>query len=106
MVTLFLQAAIIPSIIAIFFVLWWFVFGKREEKRILRELALTFAAFGLAVQTFRSIYFFNHGMYPPDVGWPMWITKDIALLLFISFVCQLMLERRDAERTKKPRRKG
>lgn len=104
MIALWLKAVIVISIPAVLFVLWWFVFGKREEKRILRELALTFAAFGLTVQTFRSVYFFEHGHYPVDIGWPMWVTKDIALCLFIAFVCQLMLERRNAE--KKPRGKS
>ncbi len=104
MIAVWLKVIIVLSIPAICFVFWWFVFGKREEKRILRELALTFGAFGLSVQTFRSLYFFEHGIYPIDVGWPMWATKDISICLFIAFVFQIMWERRNAERTKKPTR--
>ena len=97
MIDVWLKGVMVVSVPAICFALWWFAFGKRSEKRILRELALFFGAVGLSVQTFRSIYFFEHGFYPVDVGWPMWATKDISICLFFAFVCQLMLERRRAE---------
>lgn len=84
MIGVWLQLLIGISIPCILTVLWWLVRGRSKKKRILLELAFIFGAFGLIVQTSRSIYYFAHGHYPVDVGVPLWMTKDIAICLFIA----------------------
>lgn len=96
--TAWLIVLIAFAVPAVCFVFWWFIFGKRDDKRVLRELALFFGAYGLIVQTIRSLYYMEFGHYPVDIGWPQWGSKDISICLFIAFVCQLMWERRNAEK--------
>jgi hypothetical protein len=45
--------------------------------------------FGLVVQVIRSIHFLQHGSYPVDHYFPMWLTKDIGaciLIYYYSFI--------------------
>lgn len=82
----FLIGLSIPAIVT---VCWWMFKGQSKEKRILLELAFIFGAFGLIVQTARSIYYFSHGRYPTDVGIPLWMTKDIAICFFVAHFARL-----------------
>jgi len=84
MIAFWLQLLIGVSVPCILTVIWWMIKGKSKKKRILLELAFIFGVFGLIVQTSRSIYYFAHGHYPVDVGVPLWMTKDLAICLFIA----------------------
>ena len=84
MIGVWLQILIGISIPCILTVFWWLVKGRSQKKRILLELAFIFGAFGLIVQTVRSVFFFSHGHYPVDVGIPLWMTKDLSICLFIA----------------------
>lgn len=84
MISLWLSLLIGMSVPAICLVFYWLFKGQSKEHRRLVEAAFILGAFGLIVQTSRSIYYFSHGHYPVDIGVPLWMTKDIAICLFVA----------------------
>lgn len=59
------------------------------------RLGLALGMVGLSVQTYRSLYFFDHGSYPVDVYFPTWATKDIGFCLIIaSLALQKLIAKR------------
>jgi hypothetical protein len=84
MISLWLGFLIGVSVPSVLMVCWWMFNGASRQKRILLELAFILGAFGLIVQTSRSLFYFSHGHYPVDVGIPLWMTKDIAICLFVA----------------------
>lgn len=47
------------------------------------KVGLSLGLVGLCVQTYRSIFYFQHGSYPTDVYFPTWATKDVGFCLII-----------------------
>jgi hypothetical protein len=47
---------------------------------------------GLAVQTYRSIYFIQFGHYPVDEYFPAWIVKDIGFCMMVYSVCKAAMK--------------
>lgn len=84
MIAIWLALLIGISVPAICMVFYWMFIGRSRKNRKLIETAFILGVFGLIVQTSRSIYYFSHGHYPVDVGVPLWMTKDIAICLFVA----------------------
>lgn len=97
MIAVWLQILIGISIPCILTVGWWLVMGRSQKKTILLELGFIFGAFGLIVQTSRSVYYFANGHYPVDIGVPLWMAKDLAICLFIAHFARHPYEQADGQ---------
>jgi hypothetical protein len=58
-----------------------------------------FMALGLAVQTYRSIYFIQFGHYPVDEYFPAWIVKDIGFCTLVYSACKAAVKCQTKEQT-------
>lgn len=47
------------------------------------KIAILICTFGLIIQCIRSVHFFTYGHYPIDYLFPLWITKDIGIVILI-----------------------
>lgn len=47
------------------------------------KIGLTLGITGLCVQTYRTLFYFQHNAYPTDVYFPTWATKDVGFCLII-----------------------
>lgn len=68
-----------------------FVVFPSEELCLHPVLKFGFAltVFGLVVQIIRSTHYLQHGYYPVDVIFPMWVTKDLgisAIVFYFAFL--------------------
>jgi hypothetical protein len=61
------------------------VFTSENDWHPLLKLGFAFMVFGLVVQVVRSLHYLQHGHYPVDVYFPMWITKDIGAIMLIYY---------------------
>lgn len=73
------------EIIAVFVAI--FVVFPDEEKalHILLKNGFAMMVLGLVVQIIRSIHYLQHGYYPTDYIFPMWLTKDIGATVIIYY---------------------
>ena len=64
-----------------------FVVFPSEELNLHPVLKAGFAlmVFGLVVQIIRSTHYLQHGHYPIDVVFPMWVTKDLGASLIVYY---------------------
>lgn len=75
----------LTSVLIAFFL----IFPSSNPMHWLLKTGLAFMTFGLVVQVVRSLHYLNHGFYPIDVIFPMWIAKDIGasiVILYYAFV--------------------
>ena len=78
-----LMLAVSSVFIVIAFV---FVFVRQNESmHILQKIGFASLVFGLVVQCLRTLHFFEHGFYPIDRYFPLWITKDIGICVLIYY---------------------
>jgi type II secretory pathway component PulF len=78
----------ILEVVAVFTAMF-VVFPSNNGMHNMLKVGFAFMVFGLVVQLTRTSYFLQHGSYPVDVGFPLWITKDIGasiLIFYYAFV--------------------
>lgn len=83
-VAVWLTIALVFQVVSIF-VAFIYVFAKPEGLHILLKIGFASMVFGLVVQIVRSIHYLDNGHYPIDRYFPMWLTKDIGIMLMIYF---------------------
>ena len=83
-VAMWLTVSMVASFffIAIAFV---FVFISGQEMHILQKVGFALLVFGLVVQVVRSVHYLQFGSYPIDRHVPMWLSKDIGIMVLIYF---------------------
>jgi hypothetical protein len=67
------------------------VFPAGHDLHVVLKIGFAVMVFGLVVQLGRSVYYLQHGSYPVDVYFPLWISKDIGasiLIYYYAFVHQ------------------
>lgn len=65
------------------------VFPAGQELHQVLKLGFAVMSFGLVVQLVRSLHYLQHGVYPIDSVFPMWITKDVGasiLIFYFAFI--------------------
>lgn len=83
-IAVWLSVALVFQVIAIF-VAFINVFAKPNDFHWLLKAGIASMVFGLVVQIVRSIHYLDNGSYPVDRYFPMWLTKDIGIMLMIYF---------------------
>lgn len=83
-VAFWLVSAGIVEVIAVFIAIF-VVFPSDNDWHTLLKAGFALMVLGLVVQIVRSIHYLEHGYYPIDVYFPMWITKDIGASLLIYY---------------------
>jgi hypothetical protein len=76
------------SMVASFFfiaIAFVFVFISGQEMHILQKVGFALLVFGLVVQVVRSLHYLDFGYYPIDRYVPMWLSKDIGIMVLIYF---------------------
>ena len=76
------------SMVASFFfiaIAFVFVFISGQEMHILQKVGFALLVFGLVVQVVRSVHYLEFGSYPIDRHVPMWLSKDIGIMVLIYF---------------------
>ena len=83
-VAMWLTVSMVASFffIAIAFV---FVFISGQEMHILQKVGFALLVFGLVVQVVRTVHFLEFGSYPVDRYFPMWLTKDLGIMVLIAY---------------------
>jgi len=79
--TIMLVASLVFIVIAFVFVF----LRDNEGMHILQKIGFASLVFVLVVQCVRSLHYLQHGSYPVDVYFPMWITKDIGICILIYY---------------------
>lgn len=77
---LVMMAVSIPAILLVFFSS---LSQNAHNLDVAYKVAILLCTFGLVVQCVRSVYFFSNGSYPVDNFFPLWITKDIGIVILI-----------------------
>lgn len=72
------------EIIAVFVAIFY-VFLKDSGLHPVQKTGFALMVFGLVVQVVRSLYYLQHGSYPIDVHFPLWIMKDIGASVLIFY---------------------
>lgn len=55
------------------------------------KIGLSLGMIGLSVQTYRTLFYFQHNAYPTDMYFPTWATKDVGFcLIIVSLALQHM----------------
>jgi hypothetical protein len=62
-----------------------YVFMSGQDMHIIQKVGFALLVFGLVVQVVRTVHFLNAGSYPVDHYFPMWLTKDIGIMVLIYF---------------------
>lgn len=62
-----------------------YVFMSGQDMHILQKVGFALLVFGLVVQVVRTVHFLRFGSYPIDHYFPMWLTKDIGIMVLIYF---------------------
>lgn len=63
-----------------------YVFAQHDAHlHIMQKIGFALAVFGLVVQIVRSMHYLEHGFYPVDKIFPMWVTKDIGICVLIYY---------------------
>lgn len=83
-VAVWLTIALVFQVVSIF-VAFIYVFAKPEGLHTLLKIGFASMVFGLVVQIVRSIHYLDNGFYPIDRYFPMWLTKDIGIMLCIYY---------------------
>jgi hypothetical protein len=76
------------SMVASFFfiaIAFVFVFISGQEMHILQKVGFALLVFGLVVQVVRSVHYLQFGFYPIDKYFPLWLTKDVGIMVLIFF---------------------
>ena len=83
-VAMWLTVSMVASFffIAIAFV---FVFISGQEMHILQKVGFALLVFGLVVQVVRSVHYLQFGFYPIDKHVPLWLAKDVGIMVLIFF---------------------
>lgn len=88
-VAMWLSIMLVIELVAVF-VAFIYVFARDSgHLHIVQKVGFASMVFGLVVQAVRSIHYLEHGFYPVDKIFPMWITKDIGaciLIYYYSFI--------------------
>lgn len=89
LLVMWLAGMLVVELVAVF-VAFFYVFTRNDSSlHIVQKVGFASLVFGLVVQVIRSIHFLQHGHYPIDHYFPMWITKDIGaciLIYYYSFI--------------------
>ena len=89
LLVMWLAGMLVVELVAVF-VAFFYVFTRNDSSlHIVQKVGFASLVFGLVVQVIRSIHFLQHGYYPIDHYFPMWITKDIGaciLIYYYSFI--------------------
>ena len=84
-VAMWLAIMLVIELVAVF-VAFVYVFARDSNHlHIVQKVGFAFMVFGLVVQVVRSIHYLEHGFYPVDRIFPMWITKDIGACILIYY---------------------
>jgi hypothetical protein len=62
-----------------------FVFISGQDMHILQKVGFALLVFGLVVQVVRTVHYLEFGAYPVDHYFPMWLTKDIGIMVLIYY---------------------
>jgi hypothetical protein len=62
-----------------------FVFISGQDMHILQKVGFALLVFGLVVQVVRSVHYLQFGTYPIDKHVPLWLAKDIGIMVLIFF---------------------
>lgn len=87
-VTFWLIAMGAVELVAVFVALFYVFLGDKGLHTV-QKVGFAIMVFGLVVQLVRSLHYLQHGSYPVDHVFPMWITKDIGaciLIYYYSFI--------------------
>jgi hypothetical protein len=79
---------LVISMISSFFfigIAFVYVFISGNRMHIIQKVGFALLVFGLVVQVVRTIHFLDVGSYPIDHYFPMWLTKDIGIMVLIYF---------------------
>lgn len=69
------------------------------------KIAILICTFGLVIQCIRSIHFFTYGHYPVDHLFPLWVAKDIGIVILIfRFVQRAKINSSHSQQQKPVRR--
>jgi hypothetical protein len=72
--------------IAAVFIAIFVVFPNDEQNlHIVLKAGFALMVMGLVVQIIRSTYYLQHGSYPVDHIFPMWLSKDIGASIMIYY---------------------
>lgn len=84
-VAVWLAVVMFFEVIAVFVALFY-VFSREDNgMHIVQKVGFALMVSGLVVQVVRSLHYLEHGAYPVDVYFPMWITKDIGAVVLIYY---------------------
>ena len=62
-----------------------FVFISGQDMHILQKVGFALLVFGLVVQVVRSVHYLEFGSYPIDRHVPLWLAKDVGIMVLIFF---------------------
>ena len=87
-ISFWLAAMGLVELVAIFVAIFY-VFLHDKGLHKVQKLGFAFMVFGLVVQLIRSTHYLQHGSYPIDAHFPLWIVKDFGasiLIFYYAFV--------------------
>jgi hypothetical protein len=85
MVAMWLSIALVFQVIAIF-TAFIYVFAKADNgMHVMLKTGFALSVFGLVVQIVRSIHYLDAGYYPIDHYVPIWLSKDIGIMILIWY---------------------
>lgn len=73
------------EIIAVFVAIFVVFPDEKQNLHIVLKSGFSLMVMGLVVQIIRSIHYLQHGGYPTDHIFPMWLTKDIGASVMIYY---------------------
>ena len=82
---IWLGAVLVVEAIAILVAFWYLFMGNNQSLHPVLKVAVAFMVFGIAIQCFRTVHFFEFGRYPVDKYFPLWVTKDIGICIAIYY---------------------
>ena len=62
-----------------------YVFMSGQDMHIIQKVGFALLVFGLVVQVVRTVHYLNVGSYPVDHYVPLWLSKDIGIMVLIYF---------------------
>ena len=85
MVAVWLMVALVFQVIAIF-TAFIYVFAKHDNgMHVMLKTGFALSVFGLVVQIVRSIHYLDAGYYPIDHYVPIWLSKDIGIMILVYY---------------------
>jgi hypothetical protein len=76
------------SMVASFFfigIAFVFVFISGQDMHMLQKVGFALLVFGLVVQVVRTVHYLEFGSYPIDRHVPLWLAKDVGIMVLIFF---------------------